>query len=140
MNSSPAQELLRHFQAFLEESGLSHISVKNYVSDLRQFLESSKLTSARLITPKHLQDYLTQVQCTKPAATYKRYLASMRQFVSFLATEYRINLPQLVSITEPSATKTSQDITNQFTSYLANEKMTPSTTKNYISDLKHFWP
>ncbi|MBI2326209.1 site-specific integrase [Candidatus Collierbacteria bacterium] len=143
MNSTPAQELLRHFQAFLDESGLSHISVKNYVSDVRQFLASSKLTSARLVTPKHLHDYLTQVQNSKPSSTYKRYLASMRQFVSFLAIEYRINLPQvdqLNLVTPPlTETLTVEKITSQFKSYLINEKRSHSTIKNYVSDLNHYW-
>ncbi|MEK7064502.1 MAG: site-specific integrase, partial [Patescibacteria group bacterium] len=130
------QELLRHFQAFLEEAKLSRVSIKNYVSDVRQFLNWSQISSALLVTHQQIQDYQAQIKNTKPPATYQRYLASMRQFVSFLAIEYRINLPPITVVEE---VLTSKDLTNQFKAYLTKEKRSHSTIKNYVSDLNHYW-
>ena len=143
MNPNPAPtEITRHFQAFLAESGLSRISIKNYVSDIRQFLIWTKISSARIITARHINDYLEAILATKPGATYRRYLASIRHFITFLAIEYRLDLPIFgtsTPINTPSSeSKSSLSLVSRFKTYLIKEKKTLATVKNYLSDLNHF--
>ncbi|MFZ2201884.1 MAG: site-specific integrase, partial [Microgenomates group bacterium] len=138
MTPNPASEIIRHFQAFLEEAKLSRISIKNYLSDVRLFLASINFRSIRDIDAQALQTYLGQVQETKPEATYRRYNASLRRFTTFLSIEYRLELPLPKANSLESNPKSPHNLINQFRLYLTHEKKSAATVKNYLSDLNHF--
>ncbi|MEK7525035.1 MAG: site-specific integrase, partial [Patescibacteria group bacterium] len=138
MNQNSAQELLRHFQAFLEEAKLSQISIKNYLSDVRLFLASIGFKTIRDIDAKAFQTYLQQAKETKPDATYRRYSASLRRFTTFLSIEYRLELALPKANDLESGPQSAHNLINQFRLYLTREKKSAATVKNYISDLNHF--
>ena len=200
-------ELLKLFQAFLQQAGLSSVSIKNYLSDLRHFLSfctthrarpyrdsnpsrpgpddvspSSVTTNSSLrggtptwqshsITTKdifqnlntYLDPYLqAQKASFTPANTTNRRLASIRRFSTFLNSSLRGGTPtwQSPSISpthrarpyrdsnpsrpgpddvSPSPFLSSAKILEQFKTYLEKDKKSPSTVKNYLSDLHHFF-
>ena len=114
MNQNSAQELLRHFQAFLEEAKLSQISIKNYLSDVRLFLASIGFKTIRDIDAKAFQTYLQQAKETKPDATYRRYSASLRRFTTFLSIEYRLELALPKANELESGPQSAHNLINQF--------------------------
>lgn len=94
-------ELLKFFSSFLFEAGLSAVSVKNYLSDLRHFLT---FCSAQSIRPgeeaptvkdifhsidRYLEPYKEQQKASfTPASTTARRLASIRRFSTFLSVKF----------------------------------------------------
>ncbi|OGD82671.1 hypothetical protein A3K36_05640 [Candidatus Collierbacteria bacterium RIFOXYD2_FULL_45_13] len=91
-------ELLKHFSSFLFEAGLSSVSIKNYLSDVRHFLSFSQSlpgVSMEQIFSKiteFLPPYLEAQQSTyTPKSTTNRRLASIRRFATFLSVKYDIS-------------------------------------------------
>src|SRR3989344_553917 len=138
MPKPPAHELIRHFQAFLEEAKLSPVSIKNYLSDVRLFLTSIEFRSIRDLGGKTAENYLTRIKQTKPEATFQRYNASLRRFITFLSVEYRLELPLPKANDLESDVKPAHNLLKQFRLYLTREKKSAATVKNYLSDLNHF--
>src|SRR3989344_3060396 len=138
MPKPPAHELIRHLQAFLEEVNLSPVSIKNYLSDVRLFLASIEFRSIRDLGGKMAENYLTRIKQTKPEATFQRYNASLRRFITFLSVEYRLELPLPKANDLESDVKSAHNLLNQFRFYLTREKKSAATVKNYLSDLNHF--
>ncbi len=98
-------ELLKQFSSFLVEAGLSAVSIKNYLSDIRHFLnfsESSSSTGEGTTTPassekifrqlsQYLPPYLEAQKATyTPQSTTNRRLASIRRFATFLSVKFDI--------------------------------------------------
>src|SRR3989344_9045258 len=138
MPKPPAHELIRHFQAFLEEAKLSPVSIKNYLSDVRLFLTSIEFRSIRDLGGKTAENYLTRIKQTKPEANFQRYNASLRRFITFLSVEYRLELPLPKANDLESDVKSAHNLLNQFRLYLTREKKSAATVKNYLSDINHF--
>lgn len=136
----PAQhQLLDTFRAFLSESGLSKVSVKNYVSDVRKFLEFDN----SLPSPSVISKFVAALQDSQvPHSTINRYLASLRRYSVFLKVKYEIDTENRGQSTENSATPLTPDpcslITGLFLKSLQNEDLSHSTVKNYKSDLNHY--
>jgi site-specific recombinase XerD len=157
MNLPGSQELQTLFSGFLFEAGLSAVSVKNYLSDIRHFLafcnnlHQDKPNSTEEIfqnTSKYIDLYLAdQKRSFTPKNTTNRRLASIRRFITFLSSKFGINsdasttLPSSSSNANSTSTEqpTITKILDQFKSYLVKEKKSHSTIKNYISDLNHFF-
>jgi len=166
MNFLPNQlELQSTFSGFLFETGLSAVSVKNYVSDLRHFFSFcasndsvDDLPSVQEVfqnISKYLNLYIIdQKKNFTPQNTVNRRLASIRRFSTFLASKFGLSS----SLLEPTRTSKSSPVTGNsqensddeslptiarilehFKSFLVKEKKTHSTVKNYISDLNHFF-
>ena len=158
-------ELQTLFSGFLFETGLSAVSVKNYLSDLRHFFSFCASISTQDNTPsvqeifqsisKYLNLYLTdQKKSFTPQNTINRRSASIRRFSTFLAVKFglvsSLQEPSEVSKNTPSShisPKSSVDnslptiskILEHFRVFLVKEKKSHSTVKNYISDLNHFF-
>ncbi len=158
-------ELQTLFSGFLFETGLSAVSVKNYLSDLRHFFSFCASISTEDNPPsvqeifqsisKYLNLYLTdQKKSFTPQNTINRRSASIRRFSTFLAVKFGLvsSLQEAseVSKNTPSSNispKNSVDnslptiskILEHFKVFLIKEKKTHSTVKNYISDLNHFF-
>ena len=90
-------ELLTLFSSFLIESGLSAVSIKNYLSDLRnffRFLDLEKVNDYSKVfqnISKYINRYsLQQKTLLTPSATINRRLASIRRFSTFLKSKYSL--------------------------------------------------
>ena len=165
MTSLPQNyELLDTFRAFLSESGLSKVSIKNYVSDVRKFLEfaSQHLTindnicrtanDYTLPTPESISRFVSALQDSQiPHSTINRYLASLRRYSVFLKLKFNIDLDVIstgagrsgeIAFKKGSLHAGRDDresaITSLFLKSLQNEDLSHSTVKNYKSDLNHF--
>jgi len=146
------QPLLKQFQSFLKNSRpnsttitkpLTHSSIKNYVSDINHFLSwLAHSIGQKTIKPDHInsktcQAYKNFLQQKTPPATANRRLSSLRRFTAFLA------ITQLAP-NDPAQALTNLEITtinsllNNFQNFLHSQNLTPSTIKNYLSDVKHY--
>ncbi len=159
------QELQTLFSGFLFETGLSAVSIKNYLSDLRHFLGFCSSVSVHEDPPtvqeifqnitKYLNLYITNQQKSfTPQNTINRRSASIRRFSTFLASKYGLksglnslsvnskeptNANQQVEFNDDNSLPTVKRILDHFKNFLVKEKKSYSTVKNYISDLNHFF-
>jgi site-specific recombinase XerD len=165
MNLPNNHDLLTSFTAFLVESGLSSVSIKNYLSDIRHFirhLEASKINDLEEVfqnITKYINNYvLEQKTLLTPSATTNRRLASIRRLATYLNVKYGVvnneSKSKIDHNVSPS-TSTSSNLNNdsasdnsnisskkildQFRQHLINEKKSHSTVKNYLSDLYHYF-
>lgn len=166
--SLPAnQDLLKLFSAFLGEAGLSAISSKNYLSDLRHFLafcthiDNNKVISTEEIfqnITKYVNLYSENQKVNfTPTNTVNRRLASIRRFSTFLNSSFNIketgiehnasssNSDKVLKTKSGSYSFSSlsnddpyKKVINQYRSYLEKNKKSHSTVKNYVSDVNHF--
>jgi site-specific recombinase XerD len=153
----PAQELLNQFKLFLQDlrggknRPLSAVTVKNYVSDVRKFLNwAEKDQDSTKLNQTGLTSYLSLIQSTFPASSYNRHLASINRFITFLSIKHNLTLslegPTLTGVAPaagPLGYKAEggsypNGLTSNFRSYLQSQKLSHSTVKNYSSDLNHF--
>ena len=165
MNLPNNHDLLTSFTAFLVESGLSSVSIKNYLSDIRHFirhLEANKINDLQEVfqnITKYIKSYvLEQKTLLTPTATTNRRLASVRRLATYLNVKYGIVNNESKSKTDhnvsPSTSASpnlnnvsandnsnisSKKILDQFRQYLISEKKSHSTVKNYLSDLYHYF-
>ncbi len=146
--------LLTEFANFLSESGLSSVSIKNYISDLRHFfgfLEvngNPDLHSLYQNISKYTKEYqINQQDIFTPINTINRRLASIRRLTTYLKVTYfadtyeennRVDQITSLATKAPSPTS-SKKIIDQFNFFLKSEKKTHSTIKNYCSDLYHYF-
>ena len=168
MSLPTPQELLKHFASFLIEAGLSAVSVKNYLSDIRHFLNFINNIPSNTTPPtveevfQNLTKYVNlyteyQRALFTPINSTNRRLASIRRFSTFLSSKFRTpegvpghnisptpsaKLSGLPTLTSPKPESTGKDaiarILSQFRTYLESEKRSHSTVKNYLSDLNHY--
>lgn len=118
---------LPEFIAFLKAHRLSQKTIRNYASDVSQFLtwaESRTLDSEIFIAYKHH----LQAQNT-PLATLNRHLSALRQFSSFLKINLSLDNAPLPLI--PTVVK-------NFRSHLVKNRYKHKTIANYLSDVRHY--
>src|SRR3989344_403591 len=102
-------ELLSNFSAYLTGQQLSSVTIKNYLSDIRYFIDwyvtnfdnSSSLTIDQQITPQTLNLFHHHLTGDLPLKTANRRLSSVRKFCQFLhdqnytVTNSANNLPNI---------------------------------------------
>ena len=139
--------MLNKFKAYLVNKKLSKASIKNYISDVRQFMTWSAngtfdVTSATAY--KNYHSYLLSLHL--PPATFNRYLATLRSFGAFLKTEKLLMFNPTIGLENISkdikrTTKPvnqEQKLLIKFHMSLEKEKLSRSTIKNYLSDVRQF--
>ena len=158
------ETLVNQFKSFLLElpssrqggkKGLSKVSVKNYLSDIRRFLDwlsqyQPQISSAvpQRLSSDHFQaylDFLTHQDL--PHSTISRHFSSLRRFATFIEIVY--HQPPLITPTIPSPDSTpkaeptsiqtsSPNLLSSFSQYLKDQQKSASTVRNYLSDIRHF--
>ena len=91
-------ELLKLFSSFLSEAGLSTVSIKNYLCDLRHFLSFCASTSSVIPIKeifqnlnRFLEPYVkAQQSAFTPKSTTNRRMASIRRFTTFLSVKFDV--------------------------------------------------
>lgn len=136
--NSPAI-LMADFSIYLRSKKLSSVSIKNYLSDVRQFLNKYSIND---FIPVMLNDYRTSLIKKKiPLPTINRHLSSLRAFGRFLKEE-RLMMANpasnLLNIQENQGYAVSLGWVKDFRKSLVREKLTPVTIKNYLSDVEQF--
>jgi site-specific recombinase XerD len=143
------QNLLNLYQLHLQDpennqgKTLSKVSVKNYVSDIRKFLEYVETNHAGATTADLNHDLVESyknflLSKSTPIKTINRYISSLRRFGAFLEKNFGIQNPVFgIQSIQPKITLT--DLKNIYSSYLKDQNKSESTIKNYISDLDQFF-
>jgi len=140
-----SQPLVEKFRSHLiAKKSLNPSSIKNYLSDINQFLTwLSQSLQEPIIKPQHItaaviKHYQQHPDPTTPITTINRRLSSLRRFGHFLLTSGLTDTnpcSQIISLTPPS---TQTQVINQFKHFLNSEQLSPSTVKNYLSDLNQY--
>lgn len=159
MPEKQLDSIKNEFVKYLESLGISPKSHKNYRSDLSHFIGwailkirsfGSYVESLSEIVPfltlelaKNYKNYMTENSV--PNKTINRRLSTLRHLSRFLTGMQIIDLDFMNGIENVGiGTKEKSPITNynlvvnDFRAFLEAEKVSSSTIKNYLSDIKQF--
>lgn len=121
---------MKNFVNFLKSQGLSRKTIRNYSSDVSQFLAWLTPRSLGEVGPQHFQDYKHHLQAKNtPLTTLTRHLSALRQFARFLNLDISLDNPPLPLI--PTLLK-------NFRAHLTKNRYKHKTVANYLSDIRHY--
>lgn len=139
-------DLLNQFRIYLRAHNKSEITIKNYCSDIRRFVDwfeahTKQSFIAESVTSSTIQEYRTFLSSTLDHRSAKRHSSSLNQFFIFL-----VQSKILPANNQLTATETEQQAkgiesllhTRDFRSYLLDLKCSQLTIKNYLADLRQF--
>lgn len=159
MPEKQLDSIKKEFVKYLESLGISPKSHKNYRSDLSHFIGwailkirsfGSYVESLSEIVPfltldlaKNYKNYMTENSV--PNKTINRRLSTLRHLSRFLTATQIIDLDFMSGIEnvgigakEKSPVTNYNLVINDFRAFLEAEKVSHSTIKNYLSDIKQF--
>ena len=147
------------FEKYLQSTGISAKSIKNYKSDISHFASwaisklkaiGTHVDSVRELTPflssSFASEYLSHMESSGfPEKTINRRLSTLRHLSKFLIASQVIDFDFMNQIQNLSSVKV-QKVTNvsshpsiaEFKSFLEAEKVSANTIKNYLSDIRQF--
>ncbi len=148
-------KLLSSFTVYLQELGVSPLTIKNYKSDLNHFsawlilkvrslgISAEKLSECLpFISKKISVDYRNfLMENSVPHITINRRLSSLRHLAKFLVSSQILDfdfMDELPNLDFSSKRSNPFSIIGEFEKHLATEKASESTIKNYLSDIRHF--
>jgi len=147
------------FGLFLKSTGISRVSIKNYLSDLRKFLnwlknltvsgdtetlseESFVIQNFNLSNLTAYKKYLIEI--TTPEKSLNRSLSALRKFGEFARDQnwLRDNPAKKISNfqteAKTQAVKKEKNILKEWETDLELENIADATIKNYINDVRQF--
>ena len=150
--------LPRSFKTYLLLNGASKNTVKNYLADFNHFLAWLELTlrgqniALDRSVPEIFINYFDRnylakyksylVQNQLPISTINRRLSTLRSFGNFCVSQAWLKENPAKKVTNVSLRKKEvikqQEILNKFKNHLEEEKSSPITIKNYLSDIRNF--
>jgi site-specific recombinase XerD len=143
------------FLAYLHDQGVSSLTLKNYKSDISNFtgwliqkvrslgVSADHLTECvPFISQSFAKEYCDFMLLNATSSpTVNRRLSTLRHLAHYLAKFQVIDFDFMANFSNlNTGTKKDDRITlvDEFASYLAAQKASDSTIKNYLSDVKHF--
>lgn len=144
------------FKNYLQIQGSSSATTKNYLVDINHFLQwLAQKTGIKhqivgkaifgLFTKETLNEYKTDLlQSKTPLSTLNRRLSALRKFGQFGLSQGWLTANPANKIINADSSQIVKDkdaniqILENFQKHLEKEKVSPLTTKNYLSDLRHF--
>jgi len=142
-------DIVREFKNHLliQKNPPSHLTIKNYLSDVRRFINWFEKTYTISFEPQQLstdvisrfqrETQLTGHSSLPAASSLKRYLSSLRKFAAFLEESGAINNNPFLQL-QQSLHQTDPFFFKEFKNYLFTEHASRLTIKNYLADLKQF--
>lgn len=149
--------LAAQFKSYLQNNNFSPVSVKNYLSDVKKFLNWRRSDtsdggapagddSSEVNIPKKqdFQNYWNKInQNSTSTLTLKRYQSSLRKFGQFLQDEYALSQNPAVTgrgIARNAPTKTidPEKMLNSYEKSLEKQGMSAHTIRNYLADTRQF--
>lgn len=143
------------FRYYLKTQKASPVTVKNYVADIKNFLDwLANKTGIRyqvagksifgLLTLETIEEYKTDLAAKHtPLSSINRRLSALRKFGQFgmshgwliknEASQVRNLRVSLIDEQSPN-----KKVLAEFKKHLETEKVSQITIKNYLSDLRHF--
>ena len=146
------------FKTYLANTGISKLSLKNYMSDLNNFASwliaystkiganAGNLTEAvPFINEQTADEYKTSLaSSTTSKLTINRRLSTLRKFGTFLVeenildTNFTSNLENIsVAAKKVRKVRSKYDLAG-FEEYLATQGVSKNTLKNYSADIRQF--
>ncbi len=126
------------FISYLKDQGLNKTTLKNYSSDISNFMSFS---GSHIPTEEIVSSYKNHLQNISPIPTVNRRLSTVRKYISYCYSTKVIpydfsrqitNVSLIQSIT-PSHTG---EILKKYRGYLLSLDISSNSIKNYISDTK----
>lgn len=138
-------EPLSFFKKSLQEKGASKSTVKNYLADVRNFINWASADSPELpliLTLENIAAYRKRlINNEVPFSTIKRYLASLKKFASFCEDNDLIeagSTQKIFSFGNQGAELPVAMIIKNFRIYLQKQNISRITIKNYLCDIRNF--
>ena len=153
-------DLPKFFKLYLIRQGCSPLTVKNYLSDVKNFFDwLAEKTGIHyqvagkaifgIFTKETILEYQQDLLTAKvPHSTINRHLSALRKLGEFARSQGWLSENPAVKIgnvnhqyqpgNAPISLSEQVEILNEFKAYLKKEKTNPLTIKNYLSDLRHF--
>ncbi len=145
--------ILNTFHQYLESQpkGTSPVTVKNYISDIRHFINWYETSFHKEFEPQDLDpEIVTLYRKTHGAViednqvmnnglsakSLKRHLSTLRRFSSFLM-EHKLRSTPLLSVNQTTLPPDIWEVAG-FRSNLEENNSSYLTIKNYINDIQHF--
>lgn len=156
MIDSKLDSIKLDFVKYLDSLGLSSKSHKNYRSDLNHFVAwailkmrsfGSFVENLTEVVPflnsRIAEEYMSFMkQNNYPDKTINRRLSTLRHLSRFLTASQVIDIDFMAQIGNVSSRKSLKSkvfpTLAAFQTYLEEQKVSPSTTKNYVSDIRQF--
>ena len=159
------QPLTAQFKNYLASQTtprLSPATLKNYVSDVEVFLtwlakhlQETTVQPVQPIQPiqpihpiqpiqltavvfQKYADFVSAAQNQIHPATAQRYLSSLKRFGEFLKATSRTDSNPAAEIKLTTINLNQNQVINEFRNELIRQKLSPSTIKNYVSDVNHY--
>ena len=156
MPDTQSDSVKKDFIKYLDSLGLSPRSHKNYRSDLGYFLSwtilrirsfGAYVESLTEVIPflntdlgREFKNYMAENSV--PPKTINRRLSTLRHLSKFLTQSHVVDKDFAGGIENISSNFNKKPgispVFNDFRSFLENEKVSPNTIKNYLSDIRHF--
>lgn len=146
--------MLQNFYQYLINLGLSAKTLKNYKSDLNHFSQwlvqkvrlfgssvesfSETIPFLRSETAADYKKFMNKNNI--PVKTVNRRLSTLRHLSRFLVSSEIIDfdfMKDQINITQ--AQDYSSEVINHFAKFLAKERVSQSTSKNYLSDVRQLF-
>ncbi len=110
-------------------------TVRNYLLDLKMFLENSK----NILSSPSITDFIASDSTQN---NHARHLASISKFCQF-ALDQQLITENFFSLAKkhaqnPSPTRDLNRLLSQFAQSLAREHKSPTTIKNYLGDIRQY--
>jgi len=146
-------DLPKHFKLYLISQGCSPLTVKNYLSDVKDFFDwlaqktgihyqTAGQAIFGIFTKETIREYQQDLMSAKtPHSTINRHLSALRKLGEFARSQGWLSenpATKVKNFNFSSSQITSQKILKNFKKYLEKEKKNPLTIKNYLSDVRHF--
>jgi site-specific recombinase XerD len=154
-NTNFNNQFLVDFSAYLQERGVSDLTLKNYKSDINHFTGWLILKTRSLgILTEELSECIPFVskkigreyrnfllENATPHVTINRRLSSLRHLARFLLITQIVDfdfMAEMPNIDFGTKKVNPFALINEFEQHLTKEKASKSTIKNYLSDIRHF--
>ena len=141
------QPITFKFKTYLANQALSPATLKNYVSDVDQFLTwlagnlQEEVLTPRQLTQTAFNDYGRFINSAANhihPTTANRYLSRLRAFGEFLVKQNLATANPALELKNQIVTPTIDQVLNEFKNELKRQKLSDSTIKNYFSDVKNY--
>lgn len=124
------------YRAWLVSKSYSNSTIRNYLSDLYTYFDS--VGNNNPFDSQVISAFINKISAN---SNYRRYLASLSSFCQFALDQKLVDHNPLKKIRRSPASPpppTTDALISQFATYLSAHHATPSTVKNYISDLRQY--
>ncbi len=126
------------FISYLKDQGLNKTTLKNYSSDISNFISFS---GSHIPTEEIVSSYKNHLQNISPIPTTNRRLSAIRKYISYCYSTKLIPYDFSKQITNvslrPSVTLShTGEILKKYRGYLLSLDISSNSIKNYISDTK----